>query len=270
MDTYAQYLKYKKKYQRLKSFQKGGDITKENELKMNKEIQQINEQYNAYSSGRSGYSTEIDAAKHYEIEQIKHKYSSANKTSTRGVSGSNSPTTVTFNSSSKSSLKSSLNESDALKEIYTLIHKQVDLYSPSKSPQDAYDKGFISAQLVYLTGSNSVAFENNPELNPHYVAGYDDGETAAEIKERGSDKYIHIYRNDYSLPNPPSTPQSDIITQTPPRTLPREATDKIKAIEAKYTGPNVLLTQSYGPGTDTILNKMDEEISQIIREYTSK
>lgn len=281
MDTYAQYLKYKKKYQRLKSFQKGGDITNENEIKMNKEIQQVNEQYNAYSSGRNGYSTEIDAAKNYEIEQIKHKYSSVNKSlSTSGVS----PTTVTFNTSLKSSgsnassnassrsssLKSSLDKGDALREIYNLINKQVNLDSPSKSPQDAYDKGFISAQLVYLTGNNTVAFENNPELNPHYVAGYDDGETAAEIKERGSNKYIHIYRDDYSLPNPPSTPQSAIITQAPPRTLPREATDKIKAIEAKYTGPNGLLTQSYGPGTDAILDKMDEEISQIIREYISK
>jgi hypothetical protein len=288
MDAYAQYLKYKKKYQHIKSVQKGGDIMRDQELKMNKEIQQVNAQYSAYNTGQSGYSTEIDAAKNYEIEQIKNRYSSINKplsvshninsTGSRPSAPNmpnmhntlnmhNIPTTPTTPTTPIS--RPALNKSAALQEIQALINKVVNLDSPSQSPQDAYDKGFVSAQLSYLTGSNTVPFENDPKWNSHYVAGFDDGETAAEVKERGSNKYVHIYRDDYVIPNEPMTPQSAIVSQSPPKVLPRAATDKIKAIESKYTGKNGSLG-TYGPGTDALLNQMDAEISQVIKEYTSK
>lgn len=255
MDIRAQYLKYKKKYQRIKASQKGGNIT--NELKMNEEIQKVNDQYNAYFIGSSGYGEEeIKAAQRYDIEKIKEKYSHKQK----------SPVSVTR----QSPLKSSLNQSDALKEIHAMIKKDVNFDAVTHTPQDAYDRGFVSAQLIYLTGNNPISFEDDRELNAHYIAGFEDGETAGEIRERGSDKYIHIYRDNYVLPTGPITPQSDIIVQSPPITLPRVATDRIKQIEAKYTGTSGLLSGTHGQGTDTLINQMDDEISQVIQEYTLK
>ena len=195
MDTETQYLKYKRKYQRIKSstnIQRGGNVT--------------------------------DNEHHY------------------------------------------LNETDAMKEISMLIGKEIDTQSTPISPQDVYDRGFISSQLMHLTGKQISLFENNTSLNVHYITGFEDGNMSAQLKKSKSPDYKMIYRNDYVLPERPLTPQEDIINQSAPIKLSSDTTDKVKEIYDKYAGNNGFISKSFGEGKSAMINAMNTEITQIINE----
>ena len=159
-------------------------------------------------------------------------------------------------------IKNQYTDKSTVNNIEVLMDKHVNLTDDSLTAQSAYDKGFITAQLHGLNHiGTKINFNNDPNLNIHYMNGFADGQYVVKNNKINKNGYNEIYKTNIDMQRP-STPVENIVDNREPVMLSSAALNQIKEVKGKY--------QQQGGYTNMSVNNqqaveyMHNEIQQII------